>query len=92
MFTHYVKHSDTVLAWSSCHCDAEWNHFVGGEVYIPASPPPTPIGLHMSDINIKRQQVASVYNSDSWRSKVKTMKDSQVVALFLKFRQQGKIR
>lgn len=92
MFTHYVKHDVNVLAWSSCRCDAEWNHFVGEELHIPRSLPPTPIGLHMSDINAKRQAVASAYNSDSWRLKVKAMKDAQVVALFLKFRSEGKIR
>lgn len=28
---HYVKHSKTVLAWSSCHCAATKSHYKGEE-------------------------------------------------------------
>lgn len=30
-FTHYVKYSDTPLAWASCHCKATKSHYPGEE-------------------------------------------------------------
>lgn len=86
MFTHYARHSDAYFAWSSCHCDANRTHFIGEEVHRP-----TPIGVFMSDIQNKRQALRDLYG-DSWKAKVDKMPDTQIVALYLKFKREGKIK
>lgn len=45
----------------------------------------------MNDIEQKRQAIASTYRSYSWAKKVKAMTDEQVIAVFLRFKQSGKI-
>lgn len=45
----------------------------------------------MNDIEQKRQAIAAVYRSFSWATKVKAMTDNQVIAVYLRFKQSGKI-
>lgn len=86
MFTHYVMHDATVLAWSSCRCLATRNHYVGQEVL-----PPSPIGVRMSDIQNKRAALRDLYG-DAWKAKVDKMPEKQVIALYFKFKEEGKIK
>lgn len=47
----------------------------------------------MSDIFIKQQALIEVYpHSNTWRDKVFAMSDSQVVAIYLRLKREGKIR
>lgn len=45
----------------------------------------------MDDITQKREQVKSAYKSQSWFNKVDGMSDEQVVAIYLRLKNQGKI-
>lgn len=88
MFTHFVKFSETPMAWSSCRCLSERNHFVGEEVYPPR---PTPLGVKMHDMEKKRNVLRNMYGP-GWKAKVDKMPDTQVVAIYRKFQAEGKIR
>ena len=46
----------------------------------------------MPDNNIaKRQQVIEAYQSKTWREKVNKMSDQQVIAIYFRFKKEGKI-
>jgi hypothetical protein len=45
-----------------------------------------------SDIYNKRERLSMVYPSRSWAVKVRNMQDNQVIALYLKFKREGKIK
>lgn len=46
----------------------------------------------MADANKEREEVKNAYgNSESWAAKVDKMSDAQVIAIYYKFRAQGKI-
>lgn len=42
--------------------------------------------------NQKRDELKLVYMSASWAQKVNAMPDNQVVAVYLKFKREGKIK
>lgn len=41
--------------------------------------------------NKEREALKSVYNSDTWAKKVNKMSDSQVIAVYLRLKSQGKL-
>jgi hypothetical protein len=43
------------------------------------------------DTERKRQIIMQVYKSDSWRRKVLTMSQPQVIAVYLRFLKEGKV-
>jgi hypothetical protein len=45
----------------------------------------------MEDIFRKRELVKQAYPTQTWRTKVSKMPDSQIVAIFLRLRSQGRI-
>jgi hypothetical protein len=45
----------------------------------------------MDDIFRKRELVKQAYPTKAWQTKVSAMTDSQVVAIFLRLRRQGKV-
>lgn len=45
----------------------------------------------MDDISKKREALLAAYPGDSWKYKVKKMSDSQVTAVYLRLKGQGKI-
>lgn len=45
----------------------------------------------MDDIFRKRELVKQAYPTETWKEKVKNMSDSQIIAVFLRLRRQGKI-
>lgn len=45
----------------------------------------------MDDISRKREALFAVYPSKKWSDKVKAMSDSQVIAVYLRLKAQGKI-
>lgn len=45
----------------------------------------------MDDISRKREALIAAYPGKSWRKKVTKMSDSQVVAVYLRLKQQGKV-
>jgi hypothetical protein len=44
-----------------------------------------------SDIHIKRAALRGLYG-DAWKAKVDKMSDAQIVAIYLKFKSEGKIK
>ena len=44
-----------------------------------------------NDVEAKRRIIMKAYQSDSWESKVKSMSDSQVIAIYLRFKREKKI-
>lgn len=46
----------------------------------------------MNNVDQKRQAVASAYPSPRWKAQVRDMRDGQVVALYLKFKKEGRIK
>ena len=47
----------------------------------------------MPDNNqLKRQQVTAAYPSESWKYKVSKMSDQQVLAIYFRFKKEGKIK
>jgi hypothetical protein len=45
----------------------------------------------MDDIFEKRRLVLKAYPTETWKAKVKKMRDDQIVAVFFRLRRQGKI-
>lgn len=45
----------------------------------------------MDDIFRKRELVLKAYPTETWKARVKNMPDSQIIAVFLRLRRQGKI-
>lgn len=82
---HIAWFDRSIFAGHSCWCNQNKNHLVGEEKY------PSPSEVHMSDIENKRQALMKLYGP-SWAAKVKTMPNAQVVALYFKFKNEGKIR
>lgn len=46
----------------------------------------------MATVQEERTALASVYPGRAWSEKVRRMPDSQVTAIYLRFKQQGKIK
>jgi hypothetical protein len=44
-----------------------------------------------NDVEDKRRIIMKAYDSDSWETKVKAMSDSQVIAIYLRFKRERKI-
>lgn len=40
----------------------------------------------------KRAAIYAVYNTDSWHQKVTEMSDRQVLAIYMKFKAEGKVK
>ena len=77
---HYVIHSVDPMAWVSCSCGASRTHYLGEDPDMA------------NDIQQKRLAISSVYNTLTWRNKVKSMSDAQVVAIYMRFKNEGKIK
>jgi len=45
----------------------------------------------MSDINQQRESVYKVSKSPGWRAKVSKMPDSQITAIYIRLRSEGKL-
>lgn len=45
----------------------------------------------MDDVSKKREALKSVYPSKRWATKVNNMPESQVIAVYLRLKQQGKV-
>lgn len=43
------------------------------------------------DIQFKRNEIKKAYSSESWSYKVDRMSDQQVIAIYFRFKNQGKI-
>lgn len=43
------------------------------------------------DINKTREAVIAVYGTPGWKQRVLKMSDSQVIAVYMRFRAQGKL-
>lgn len=43
------------------------------------------------DIELKRSIIMKAYESESWKDKVLNMSDSQVIAIYLRFKGEGKL-
>jgi hypothetical protein len=46
----------------------------------------------MSDIELKRTIVQNLYEGEAWRQRVKTMSDSQIVAIYMKYYKTSKTK
>lgn len=46
----------------------------------------------MATVPAERTALASVYPGKAWSEKVRRMSDSQVTAIYLRFKEQGKIK
>lgn len=40
----------------------------------------------------EREAITKLYNSKNWADKVKKMPDNQVIAIYMKYRKDGKIK
>lgn len=45
----------------------------------------------MDDVEIKREELKKAYSSDSWQRKVAKMSSTQVIAIYIRFKSEGKI-
>ena len=45
----------------------------------------------MDDVSKKREALKAVYPSKRWATKVNNMSDNQVIAVYLRFKSQGKV-
>ena len=45
----------------------------------------------MDDVSRKREALKAVYPSKRWATKVNNMSDNQVIAVYLRFKSQGKV-
>lgn len=43
------------------------------------------------DIESKRREIMKAYTSQSWQQKVRSMSESQVIAVYLRLKKTGKI-
>lgn len=46
----------------------------------------------MNDVEFKRMELSKAYATPTWKAKVKAMRPPQVIALYLKFKKEGKIK
>lgn len=44
------------------------------------------------DTNFKRREIYNAYDSKTWKDKVNKMSDQQVVAIYFRFKKEGRIR
>ena len=45
----------------------------------------------MGNVDQEREELKKLYSSDSWNDKVDKMSDSQVTAIYLRFKSEGKL-
>lgn len=45
----------------------------------------------MDDIEIKRNAILKAYDTESWKQKVLAMSGPQVIAIYLRFKREGKV-
>lgn len=43
------------------------------------------------DVETRRVMISKVYDTDTWHDKVRIMSDAQVIAIYLRFKREGKL-